>query len=262
MRYLGEIGLQLAFIVLGALFLASFWIFSNVDSSLVQEFKNDRVSVILNPDYVDDFKSFVRDREDVIQYEIQDREANKNSLRKLYPELGSVLEQLEESFFPVSVSLQVKDAPAFLKGLESLPEVSAAQIVHRPPVKLKQFLSGSSALFLSLWILALVVVLYFQMERLAQLQMDRWSLMKMLGAPSMKLFLPICYPQLGRIILASGLAVFLSAIFAREFESVFLWQWEPLSWLVNSLFVVGSSLIGFAVCFVLFKLRYREVALG
>lgn len=257
-----EVSLLAAFVVLGAIMLTSFWITQNVNQNLFSEYKFDRVSVVVEGTDIEAFKAFAEASDNVVRYQVQTASQNKDSIREVYPELSSVLESLEQSYFPSTATLSVKNADLFLNALKAQSIPVEAQIIHQPPSRLKNFLSMATLIFSCLWILALVVVLYFQLERLAYKELQTWSLMKMLGAKATSIFWPICAAQILRVAVASIAAVGLSYLAAREFEAVFQWSWSTPSWLFSLSFVALSVLLASLIFLGLFSSKYRRVALA
>lgn len=251
-----------AFVLMGSFFLLALWMSLSLDQQLLSEFKNDKISLILESDQEAELRAWAEGQEQVLSYALFSGEENKATLQKLYPELKNVLESLEASFFPISATLSVTQVEPVIEGLRAVGLQAREQIVHQAPRDLQVFLFGLSAVFFTLWLLTLVLVLYFQLERMSFQESRRWSLMKMLGAQARDIFWPLCGFQLLRVLVASTLAVFLATLAARQFEAFFQWGWSPLSWPVLSLFVVFSLLIAAASLFALFGLKFKRVQLG
>lgn len=257
-----EAGMLVAFVVLGSLLLLSYWITSNVDRSILAEYGNTSVSVILKNDSVQEFKSMLEKDSNILRYKIMDASENRERLRDLYPELSSVLSPLDKSFFPVSATVSVNNGERFLSRIESNPGVVSSHILHKPPQQLSRFLNIATFVFTGLWVLTLVLVLYFQLERLSYVQLRRWSLLKMLGQKPLKIFWPICFGQLARVGVASVLALSLASLVAGEFLQVFSWQWAEISFLTWMTFIGVSLSLAVFVFMGLFLLRFRRVSLG
>ena len=119
-----------------------------------------------------------------------------------------------------------------------------------------------TVVFVALWITTLVLVLYFQLERLAYRQEQRWSLMKMLGSKPLRVMAPLFGGQILRISIGALVASLVATFLTEQFSNLFSWNWAPLgvwSWAAS---VVLSCAIGGGVFFTLFSIRYRKVALG
>gem|GEM_PF-3896253 len=257
-----EASLLLAFVVLGTLLLLSFWISKNVNQSLLREFKNDRVSVIVNEASLQTFRQFLNSDKNVVRYQIHDRQDNKQKLGELYPELKSVLAPLEDDYFPISATVSVKNGPAFIQKLQDKLKFQGAQLIHRPSTALKSFLEMATLVFSFLWIFALFIFLYFQLERLAFRESQTWSLVKMLGAKPFKIFWPLCAGQLTRIGFASIFACVLSLALAREFNGIFSWKWDTPGLGIWFSFVTISLFSAGIVFILMFVSRFRRVSLG
>lgn len=257
-----EASLLTAFVVLGALLLVSYWITENIDRSIFQEFQNSHVSVILEEEAQSDFQWFLNKQDEVVDYEMHSKQQNKEQLRKLYPELSEVLRDLDSNFFPVSATVSVKQADPFMEELDAQGGVIQSSFLHKPPKHLSQFFGVLTLVFSGLWILTLALVLYFQLERLTFREERKWSLMKMLGAKPLRVFFPIWWGQLLRILVASSLAIGLAVFVTQRFQSFFAWDWSSLSVFAWASFLFVSLFMATFVYFTLFMLRYRQVSLG
>jgi hypothetical protein len=255
-------GLQVAVVLIGGFFLFSWWVLGNLDHEVAKEFSEDRISVIANPETEFDFRRFLESRPEVSRYEFQTAEANKMTLAGLYPELSSVLKPLGAEFFPVSALIQVKDASTFLQALQAEVQFYQSYLVHSPPREIQQFVTGSAIVFLLLWILILGLYLFFQVEHLAHRGEREWSLLKMLGAPSVRIFWPACFQQMARMFVTTAFAILLAYWGARQFEQVFQWGWRPEATAIWFQFFMLSLLMTGALFSSFFLWRYRQVKLG
>lgn len=257
-----EFGTLTAFVMIGSLLLLSFWVSQNVSQNLFQEFKHDKISLIIEEGSQNDFREFAEGNQQILSYTIHSGEENKALLQELYPELKTVIRSLEADFFPLSATLNVVNADEALAYLNELGIEAKEQLVHRSPVELQNFFWATSGIFLFLWVLTTGLVLHFQVERLAFQETRRWSLMKMLGARARDIFWPICFVQIGRLAVASVVAVFLARLGASQFERIFQWGWSDLNWTYWVAFLVLSTTVSSLTLFSLFSLRYRKVQLG
>lgn len=257
-----EAGLQLAFVVIGAFLLLSCWILQNLDQDILAEFTENRVSVVVDTENLDDFRAFLESQPEVIRYQIQAPEDNKSAIANIYPELRNVLEPLEASYFPASATVNLRDVQSFLEALKNEIPFLRSYVVHQPPEKLRTFLQVTVAMFFLLWIFTLGLVLFFQLEYLAHRDEQKWSLMKMLGAKPSSIFWPICGQQVLRVLVSSAAAVGISLWAARQFEGVFQWGWPTVAVLNWIVFILLSLGIAVGVFLSLFMLRFRKVPLG
>lgn len=259
---LKEVGLQLAFIVIGALLLLSCWISQNLNRDVLAEFSQNRLSLVADSLQEDELRTYLEQNEEVIEFEVQNSSSNKDKLSNIYPELKNVLEPLEEKYFPISATVTVKAVEPFLSLVKNeLPSLQAF-VIHEAPAQLQAFLGLSFSIFFVLWIFTLGLFLFFQVENLAHRDSEKWSLMKMLGSKPSLIFWPMCWQQLLRVLASSGVAIFGSYWAAREFESLFQWGWEPVA-IVNWVIFLGISLtLALGVFIGLFVLRFRKVPLG
>jgi hypothetical protein len=259
---LKELGLVSAFVVLGSLLLVSAWLSTSVQSSFFGEFKQDLVSVILEPKKIEAFESLMQSTPEALRYEIQSAEENRQQLSVLYPELSSILDVVDSQLFPVSATIVSENGQQLVSKLQGRSELIRAQLIHQPPTSLRNFLGLMTATFGFLWIFTLVLFLYFQLERLAFQQTQKWSLMKMLGAEANKVFFPILGAQLIRIFAASLLAIVFAYFMSTGILEIFSWEWSALSLGHASLFLAISLLVGVVLLYSLFLIRYRQVSLG
>lgn len=259
---LRELAVLTAFVVLGSLLLISIWVSQNVSDGILAEFRHDQVSVVLEPEQVDAFKAFVNQYPGTIRYKISSSDENREDLEAMYPELITALKPLSADFFPISATITVQDASRFLSELENGIQSLGSRIIHRPPEDLKIFLEAMTGTFIGLWILALVLLLYFQVERASIKESQRWSLFKMLGASPLKVFVPIYWAQLIRVLLASGAAVLVTYAVATRIQGLFDWNWPSPSFWLLSVFVFLSVVASSILLFSLFLSKYRRVPLG
>lgn len=257
-----ELSLLGAFIILGALVLISIWVSQNVNNSFLNEFRNDQISVILKTDYLAEFKTFLDQDDLVLNYEVQNSEENKSSIQRIYPELKSVLQPLAADFFPISSTIITKNGPRLLSKVQEKFPVLNAYLLHQAPAGLKSFLTFMNFIFISLWLMALALVLYFQVEHISFRENHRWSLLKMLGAKPSKIFWPLYLRQVARVSIASFFAIAVAYYAALQIRSVFAWDWSLYSvWTWAAFFIVSIVLTG-SILLLLFSARYRRVALG
>lgn len=259
---LKETGLQLAFIVSGVFLLISFWSLQNLDRDLLSEFKEDRISIVLEADQVAEFKKILESNAEVLRYEVHEAKENKLALANLYPELESVLKPLDAEYFPISATVSVKDAQKFLASIKAELSNFGSYLIHEPPQKLKTFLQLSVGLFFGLWLFTLGLILFFQLEYLAHRDEQKWSLMKMLGASRSRVFWPICGLQLARILASCLIAIGVSFWIAREVESIFNWGWNAFTPWVWASFTGISIFIAIGLFMTLFSIRFQKVKLG
>lgn len=259
---LKEASLLVAFVVLAGLLLLSLWISENFNQTLLRDFRNTQVTMILKDRNEGEFKSIVDKNPQVMNYKLYKSKENKDRLGKLYPELSNVINPLEEKFFPVSAVVTVKDADAFLQSIKSRSDLFETQIIHRPPYELQRFIRLLTILFSGLWLLTLTLVLYFNLERLAVREMPRWSLMKMLGERPMRLFAPLWVGQSVRVLIGSFCAMGLALLAISQIQSFFAWNWNVYPWFTWSAFFVVGLAVTVTVSYALFYSRYRRVALG
>lgn len=259
---LKEVSILFAFIVLGGVLLLSLWISHGIQEGVLSEYKDAKVSVIISAEKAREFRDFVEKDKNVIRYEFFSADANKSRLGDLYPELRSVIAPLETRFFPPSAIVTVRDSMAFGQSLDQLSGIAEHRIVHQPPHRLTQFLKALPVVFGILWLLTLILILYFNVERAATENEARWSLMKMLGARSSRLFVPLWLSQSGRIALASCCAVILAYVSTRQVQVLFAWNWTALPTGVWVGFFMASLIITAVISFLIFRHRYQKVALG
>lgn len=257
-----EASVLIAFILLGGILLLSFWISHGVNEGILADYKDPRISVSILPDNAEKFRAFVERDKNVIRYEIFNAITNKARLGDLYPELKNVISPLEARFFPTTAVITVKDAGIFMAALDKLPGLADRKILHEPPKRLSQFLGILTFVFGGLWVLTLVLVLYFNIERLALQQEARWSLMKMLGAKPMSLFFPLWMGQSARVFLASSSAVILAYLASQQIKVLFAWNWSSLPLSAWLLFFFTSLAVTSLISFLLFQIRYRKILLG
>ena len=260
--FLKEASLLVAFVVLGGLLLLCLWITNHLNQSILKEFKDTQISVILKPDAEEDFKAWVEKAPGVIRFRMFSALDNKDRLGAVYPELKSLVLPLDQKFFPSSVIVTVSNAAAFTKALSVQSGVVESQVLHQPPVQLRRFLNILTFVFSGLWLLTLTLVLYFNLERLTVVEDQKWSLMKLLGARTFPVFLPLWYGQTLRVTIASVFAILLAVLSIRQIQSFFVWDWISLPALVWIAFFFVSVGLTSAISFSLFYYRYRQVPLG
>ena len=257
-----EAALLTAFVLMGGLLLICYWCSFNLNRGVAAEFKNPKVSLVLKGDNQSEVRKFLDANSQVVSYEVFYSQDNKEKLSQLYPEMRNVIEPLDLKFFPVSALVVVKDAPLFLKSISPLKEVVSKQILHEPPRKLIQFLDGLTIVLLALWLLTLGLLLYFNIERIMIEQSARWSLMKMLGARPLRLFIPLWGSQILRVGLATILSSIAAYFVCSQIQSVLSWSWTSLPssvWLgYFSFSLVLASLIALS----LFRYRFGRVVFG
>lgn len=260
--FIRELGLVSAFVVLGALLLVSAWLTTNIQKNFFGEFEQDVVSIIFEQEDLARLEAWMSETPEVLRYEARGPLENREELQRLYPELRSILSEMEEAVFPASATIISDNASSLMTKLEARPELVSAQLLHQPPIALRQFVQFMTLTFGLLWVFMLVLFLYFQLERIAFRRSHEWSLMKMLGAEPRRVLFPILGSQLARIGFASILAVGCAYFVSGAILQLFSWSWQPLSLLFSAGFIALSLLVGFSVLFVLFRLRYRQVAVG
>jgi len=257
-----ESTILIAFVVLGGLMLLCIWLSRGVETGIFTEYRDPKVSLIISSSKVDEFRSFIEKDRNVIRYHLYTSLMNKERMADLYPELRSALGPLEARFFPTSAIVTIKELAPFLKAIEGNSDIIEKQVVHEPPVRVANFLKVLTFLFSALWLLTLMLVLYFNIERVAVHDQAKWSLMKMLGAKPLKIFGPLWLGQTLRIVVASGFAILLASIASQQIRQVFAWNWPslPLSaWLG---FFGVSLLMTWAISFAFFHQRFRRILLG
>jgi hypothetical protein len=259
---LKETSLLAAFIVLGGLLLLCLWITNHLNESILREFKDTQISVVLKAESEDTFRRWLEKAPDVVRFQIFGPHENKARLGSVYPELKNLVSPLDQKFFPASAMVTVSKSEAFLKALSGLGDVVETQILHEPPRQLRRFVEVLAIVFSGLWLLTLTLVLYFHLERLAVTESQKWSLMKVLGSKAFPVFLPLWYGQLARVGVASLLAIFLAAFATRQIQNFFVWDWVQMpSGIWGSFFLVSVALTSL-ISFSLFYSRYRQVPLG
>jgi len=257
-----EAGLYVAFILVGTLLLLSFWISTNLQDSILSEFRYKTMTLIFAEDPSVEFRKLVESHPSVVRYEIQGAYANKDQIRRQYPELATVVENLDEQYFPSSALVTLRNLSGFQTALKSIPDRVEKSIVHQPPLKIATFFNMLLGLFGFLWLLILALLIYFKLERLAVKESARWSLMKMLGARASQIFLPLCWIQILQISFG-GFAVLLLATFSMGYlRGLFEWNWENLSPMIQVEFLIGTLVVGIGLFFLIFSARYRKTALG
>jgi hypothetical protein len=257
-----EIGLLTAFVVLGGLLLLCLWVSENFDRSLLSEFKSSQVTIILKDRQDDELKTFLDQNSQVVSYKIYKAKDNKDRLTKIYPELGNVVSQLEEKFFPISALVKVRDVDAFMTSLKPKANFLDTQIVHKPPYELQRFIKILTFVFTALWLITLALVLYFHLERLAVKEMPRWSLLKMLGERPYRLFMPLWIGQFSRVLISSILALTLALLAISQIKSFVAWNWSVYPYLSWGLFFLVSILITSVLSYSLFYAQFRRVSVG
>jgi len=257
-----EAGLYIAFILMGTLLLLSFWVSTNLQQSILSEFRYKTMTLIFAQDPSAEFRKLAETHPAVVRYEIRGAFANKDQIQKQYPELANVVEGLDEQYFPSSALVTLRDLNTFQSALKSIPDEIEKSIVHQPPQKIATFFNMLLGLFAFLWLLILALLIYFKLERLAVKETARWSLMKMLGARASQIFLPLCWVQVLQIGLGS-FAVLLLATFSMGYlRRLFDWNWENLSSTIQIQFFLGTLVVGVGLFFFIFSARYRRTALG
>jgi len=257
-----EAGLYIAFILMGTLLLISFWVSTNLQESILSEFRYKTMTLIFASEPSAEFRKLVENSPAVVRYELRGAYANKDQIRKQYPELSNVVENLDEQYFPSSALVTLRDLDSFQSALKTIPDEVEKTIVHQPPQKIATFFNMLLGLFAFLWLLILALLIYFKLERLAVKETARWSLMKMLGARASQIFLPLCWLQVLQIGVGS-FAVLLLATFSMGYlRKLFSWNWENLSSSVQIQFFVGTLVVGVGLFFFIFSARYRRTALG
>lgn len=258
---LREFGLILAFVTLGVLLLVSFWMTSNVEKSFLAEFRQDQVSVVIDGEKESEFTQLMQAQPEVLRFELQSPEDNRDLLASQYPELATVLEDLPLAQFPMTAHIVTEEGEALLRSLNQQPEIVQAQLVHRAPLALKSFLDVMTLVFGLLWAFTLVMFLYFQLDRLAFRDVQKWSLMKMLGAKATRIFWPVWFRQALRLTVAALLAVLVAHFVTGLILESFAWPWEGLSFALWAGFVALSVGLGSLFLYLLFVLKYRQVPL-
>ncbi len=258
-----EASLLLAFVVLGALLLISLWVTQTFQSSLIRDYKNTQISVILKDGSLQKFRDLIEKDPNVIRFDLASGAKNKEKLQGLYPELQNLVAPLEERFFPASAIVAVHDGDLFLKHLKlNGSDLYESQILHQPPREIARLASLLTAIFGSLWLLTLALVLYFNLERITDVEVSRWSLMKMLGAKPYRLFAPLWYGQLARMAIASIVAIGVAFLLSSQIEKLFVWNWISLSaWVWAAFFGISIAMTS-AISFGLFYSRFKKVSIG
>ena len=262
MKFLREIGLMSALIILGTFLLVVFWLSMNIRKSFFETFNQSQVSVIVKDGMEEPFRHFLDQHSGVVHYEVFTRLENKLQLGALYSELQSVIDSMEDHYFPVSALITVLEPDAFLVDLDTKPFLSEAKILHKPPAEISRFLNVLVISFLGLWLLTLTLMLYFHLERLAIREEPRWSLMKTLGAKSSKLLWPLLGAQVLRVSLASLLAMIAAFVVIERVEGLLTWHWHVLGWGIHGTFFFLSAFLTAGISALLFQFRYSRMALG
>lgn len=260
--FMKEAGLLTAFVVLAGLLLLCLWVGDNFDRSLLTEFKTSQVTMIVKDKGEEELKSFLDQNPQMVSYKIYRAKENKERLTKLYPELGNVVGQLEEKFFPISALVKVKDAEAFMASTKLKGNLFEAQIVHRPPLELQRFIQILTIVFSALWLMTLALVLYFHLERISSKEMPRWSLLKMLGEKPYRMFMPLWLGQFSRILLASGIALGLALFSISQIKSFIVWNWSSYPYFTWSVFFLVSIAVTSAISYAMFFSQFRRVSVG
>jgi hypothetical protein len=256
-----ESSVLFAFVILGALLLISVWLTDSLNQSILAEFKEVKVSVVVPPEKIETFRTWADNESSVSRYEIASASTNKESLALAYPELKSLIQDLDLRFFPSTALITAKDATSMLDSLSKAGFVER-QVIHQPPQALVTLMTWLSGVFLGLWAMTLVLVLYFNIERLTVQEEPRWSLFKMLGEKPLRIFMPLWLGQSARVGLASLLAMGLAFLVSRNLDSFMAWESLDLSWMIGLAFFGLSLLITFVVSLGLFQSRFRRISLG
>ncbi|MDB5039233.1 MAG: hypothetical protein JWQ35_2761 [Bacteriovoracaceae bacterium] len=259
---LKEAGMLVAFVVLGGLLLLCIWLTHHMNESVLREFKDTQISVILKSEAENSFREWVEKAPDVIRFQILNPYENKGRLGEYYPELKNLISPLEQKFFPASALVTVAKPDAFLKALSQVNGIVETQVLHQPPTQLRQFLEFLTGIFSCLWLLTLTLVLYFHLERLAIVENQKWSLLKMLGSKTGSIFLPLWYGQVVRVGIASLFAILFAVIATRQIQNFFTWDWVKLPTSIWIGFFLASIGLTSAISFSLFYYRYKQVPLG
>ncbi len=257
-----EAGLMTAFVILGGLLLLCLWISHHLNQTILRDYKNAQVSVILKPEGETSFKEFLEKSPYVVRFQILRPGENRARLAKTYPELRNLVEPLDSKFFPSSALVTVSQLEAFSNSLKETSSFVESQVIHEPPLALKRFIDVITLIFSGLWILTLSLVLYFNLERIATIEDQKWSLMKMLGAKPLPLFLNLWWGQIFRVTLASLLAIALSIMAVRQIQSFFIWDWIQISNATWVGFVSMAIALTSVISLTLFYNRYKRVPLG
>lgn len=261
-QFFREVGLHIAFIVMSALLLLSFWLSQNVSQSVLAEFKYQSLSLVLKAELTPELREYLQSSRDVVRYDVQSAHENREELMRYFPEIEPTLGDLDEAYFPVSVLITTENVESLVQGLKSFEGLIESQMVHAPPSKLVSLFHWAMGLFLFLWFLILSLLVYFQLDRLAVKDSARWSLMKMLGAKPSQIFLPICWTQALRLAIGGVLGIALFSLAADYLREVFDWSWPALSVWVQATFFTACLAIGMGLFFTVFSFRYRRTALG
>lgn len=257
-----EVGLLLAFIILGALLLLTIWLSQNFQNQIAKEFKQDQISLILKAEHAELFERKLKSQSFVEKVTVFSASQNKQKTQGLYPELRSVLEPVESNLFPTSAIVSVNDLAAFETWISGESDLYESKIVHSPPLKLKVFMQVLSGIFLALWILTLGVVIYFNLERISTQEEAKWSLMKMLGARSDRIFLQLWYGQATRIGLACLFAGLVFFVLSVQIRQVFPWGWGGMGVLWWGGFMVLSLALTSVLSYYFFRSKYQGLSLG
>ncbi len=257
-----EATLLMAFVILGGMLLLCVWISNQMNESFLKEFKNSKISIVIAPGSESEFRVWTREQPDILETDIYYSHDNKARLGALYPELRNIIAPLESRFFPSSAVLTVKNPEKTMAALKEKPELSQAQMLHAPPDNLTRLMNVLTFIFSGLWLLTLSLLLYFNLEKLAIQEEAKWSLLKMLGAKSYRLFLPLWSGQILRISIASISAIFLTIVAARQIRGLFAWNWGGVSWITMGIFFTVAIAMTSAIAFTLFSLKYRRISLG
>ncbi|TVQ80862.1 MAG: hypothetical protein EA369_01355 [Bradymonadales bacterium] len=258
--FIREFGLASAFIALGALLLICLWFSLSVQSSFLNEFRQDQLSLILDPTEKESFEQLMREESGVLRYSLQTAEENRDRIRSLYPELDSVIDSISIENFPVSALVIVEDGRKMMSFFETRPELIQAQMIHQAPDSLKTLISVATTIFLFLWVFTLILFLYFQLEGVAHRQSAKWSLMKMLGAKSSRIFLPLWGLQMTRLLVSSVCACVLAWWATSYLLSFSNWTWAGLGLNLSLGFILASLVLGSLCLYSLFLVQFRRVS--
>jgi hypothetical protein len=252
--------LLLAFIIIGSFLLVSWWVNDEINLSVLRDYKETHVSLVVSDREA--FRNWITQAPGVVRYKIFSSDDNRERLGEAYPELKSVIGSLETRLFPSTVWVTVEDSDAFLKSVSKSGLGIESQLVHQPPKSLQSVLRLMTLIFSLLWVATLSLILYFNLERATLIQIQRWSLMKLLGARPHQVFLPLWRSQSIRMGFASIIAVFLARWLAGVLSSQTLGQAAHLSARLNFGFIAASLLLTSVFAYLLFYLRYKRVPLG
>lgn len=261
MKYLMKEGFLLSvFIIMGGLWIVSWWLKGEVNESILRQYKESHISLVM--DDTEGLRAWLTRAPGVLSYKLFDRSDNKEKLQDSYPELSDTLNSIDNEFFPSSALVSVSNVDAFMKALSRSGLAVESRMIHQPPVFFVMVINVLAYIFSFLWLGVLGLMLFASIERTTILQQQQWSLMKMLGARAYQVFLPLVKDQVLRVGVSAIVSVIVAQILIKTVLSPLVEIDRGLNFVLRFGFVFGSVALTLALSYSLFYFRYKRVPLG